>query len=106
MFLIKLEENICERAEWDTREPSGTTPPWLLKNTYFCYDGEQPSNNDEKKCFFQYKEKQKYQRSLERWVKEHRKEGRNPKKDKKYVIIQIVRALCSPLNTKKEITQY
>ena len=40
--------------------------PGLLKNVHFYYNEESPTNNDEKKNFLQYKEKQKYQRILDR----------------------------------------
>ena len=60
LHLRKLEQIYME-IEIDRREPLGRIPsPWLLKNIYFWYDGESPTNNeDEKKYFLQQKKKER-----------------------------------------------
>ena len=57
IHLRKLEHTYM-RAERVKRGPPGITAPWLLNNTYCCYDRESSINNDnEKKHYLQHKEK-------------------------------------------------
>ena len=37
------------KAEKDRRGSPGTAALWLLNNTYFCYEGETPIDNDNEK---------------------------------------------------------
>ena len=54
LLFKKLEQIYVKRAERDRKELPGTAqqPSWLLNNTYFCYDGESATNNDNKKKKF------------------------------------------------------